>query len=375
MPIFEQGYQHWQGTLSGHTWRWFTVTRQGVRAQTKGILTRILVLIAWIPALILATFLIFWGLFEKDRLPSWLDFLHAILYSEVSQDPRGYRIAIWTMAYQYFFSIQLIFSMLLVLFIGPALISQDLRFNALPLYFSRPLRRIDYFAGKLGVIGVVLGAVAIVPPVLAWVLGVIFSLDLTVITDTFPVLIASIGGGAAVVVSAGTLMLAISSLSRNSLLIGAIWFGFWSLTGLTAGIMFGFTQEKWCHVVSYSQNLEHIQGAMLNSNSAMEPLDRLYRQQLQQTFRAVEMQRRASERRRMDRPRPDGNRPEDAHQPVVVMEGPGQPSDSDGVPPDFPSPFRGPIYPWYWSAGVLAGLFGISAWILSIRVRTLDRLR
>ncbi len=30
--------------------------------------------------------------------------------------------------------------MLLVLMVGPDLISQDLRFNAIPLYFARPLR-------------------------------------------------------------------------------------------------------------------------------------------------------------------------------------------------------------------------------------------
>ena len=31
MPIFDQGYQHWSGTLSGHSWRWLTITRHGVR--------------------------------------------------------------------------------------------------------------------------------------------------------------------------------------------------------------------------------------------------------------------------------------------------------------------------------------------------------
>ena len=35
----------------------------------------------------------------------------------------------------------------------------------------------------------------------------------------------------------------------------------------------------------------------------------------------------------------------------------------------------GPQYPWYWSAGVLAGLFGLSACILNFRVRSLDRLK
>ena len=35
----------------------------------------------------------------------------------------------------------------------------------------------------------------------------------------------------------------------------------------------------------------------------------------------------------------------------------------------------GPQYPWYWSAGVLAILLGLSACILNYRVRSLDRLR
>lgn len=34
-----------------------------------------------------------------------------------------------------------------------------------------------------------------------------------------------------------------------------------------------------------------------------------------------------------------------------------------------------PQYPWIWSASVLAGLLGLSLWILSIRVKSLDRLR
>jgi len=34
-----------------------------------------------------------------------------------------------------------------------------------------------------------------------------------------------------------------------------------------------------------------------------------------------------------------------------------------------------PQYPWTWSAAVLAGLWGLSLCILSLRVKSLDRLR
>ena len=35
----------------------------------------------------------------------------------------------------------------------------------------------------------------------------------------------------------------------------------------------------------------------------------------------------------------------------------------------------GPQYPWYWSAAVLAGLFGLSACILNFAIKSLDRLK
>jgi len=45
MPIFDQGYQHWQGTLAGHRWRWLAVTRHGVRAQLQNRFVRLLLLL------------------------------------------------------------------------------------------------------------------------------------------------------------------------------------------------------------------------------------------------------------------------------------------------------------------------------------------
>jgi len=37
--------------------------------------------------------------------------------------------------------------------------------------------------------------------------------------------------------------------------------------------------------------------------------------------------------------------------------------------------YMGPQYPWYWSAGVLTGLFGLSACVLNLSVKSLDRLK
>ena len=284
MPIFDQGYQHWQGTLSGQAGRWLAITRQGVRTQLKNRWVRWVILAAWGPALLLSSFLIVWGLFEQKSslLTPYLMFFQN-LPEELRAGPRGYRTTFWTLAFRQFFDIQLFFSMILVLLVGPDLISQDLRFNAMPLYLSRPVRRFEYFLGKLGVIAVYLSVVTILPVLLAFVLGFGFSLDPTVIRDTARILVASLAYGAIVVVSAGTLMLAFSSLSRNSRYVGAMWLGFWLVGNLGSGVLTQIVRADWCPLVSYTSNLHRIRDALLDAETSWDQVTNLFqagRQQL-----------------------------------------------------------------------------------------------
>ena len=62
----------------------------------------------------------------------------------------------------------LIFAFFTTLFAGPGLISPDLRNNALPLYFSRPLTRTEYIAGKASVLALVLSLMTWVPGLVLW---------------------------------------------------------------------------------------------------------------------------------------------------------------------------------------------------------------
>ena len=358
MPIFDQGYQHWSGTLSGHAWRWLSITRHGIRvglrAGKASRSLRLMLILAWLPALVLAAVLCLWGLFERD--PSWAVFLAPLrefVGQEVLTEPRAYRVEVWTLCYDYFLQVELFFSMILVLLVGPNLISQDLRYNALPLYFSRPLRRIDYFAGKLGVIVGFLGLVIIVPSLIAYVLGLAFSLDITIIRDTFHLLIASVIYGLVISVSAGLLVLALSSLSRNSryisLLWVAVWVGSWMVwyvlnetntqqqrvqqawrasQGMPGDDFFAeqlrASESNWRPLVSYTSNLSRIGQELLGTD---------------------EVWRRLSEQ---------------------------QPPNQRGL---FLLQVLGPQYPWYWSAAVLIGLLVLSACILNFRIKSLDRLK
>lgn len=57
-------------------------------------------------------------------------------------------------------------SFALVLLLGPALVSPDLRNNGLPLYLSRPFSRSEYVLGKMSVLLILLSAITWIPGLL-----------------------------------------------------------------------------------------------------------------------------------------------------------------------------------------------------------------
>ena len=349
MPIFDQGYQHWQGGLAGHSWRWLAVTRQGVRQQTGRRLTKWLVAAAFMPSLVLAAALVFWGLLEQQSsLLAPFMFLIQALPDEIRSGPKAYRGAVWTMAFNIFLSVETSFAMLLVLAVGPDLISQDLRFNAMPLYLSRPIRRIDYFLGKLGVIGVFLAAVAVAPAVVAYALGVAFSMDLGVVRDTWRLLAGSVAFGLVVVLSAGTLMLAISSLTRNSRLVGATWLGLWVVSNFAGGVLEGTVKRDWCGLVAYTSNLARAREELIDA----APARRKFVALAEAAMAAREQAARPAFPFGLGRNR----------------RRPPRPSPLTETPPYLRAPRA-------WSVGVLAGLFVLSAATLATRVKSLDRLK
>jgi hypothetical protein len=420
MPIFDQGYQHWKGPLSGHGWRWLAVARHGVRAQLRGRIVKIMLLLAWVPAIALVVALSFWGLLEQQA-ESALAVLSKLLPPEVIASPQEYRSAVWTIFYSIFFKAELACSLLLVLIVGPNLISRDLRFNALPLYFSRPLRRIDYFLGKLGVIGFFLAATLIGPAVGAYLLGLAFSLDLGVIRDTHRLLWGGVLYGLVVAASAGTVMLALSSLSRRSIYVGLAWAGFVFLTLSVSAMLISIRFEterrailfeglaRWVEAhppppgvvmygpypsVRYEQPRPGAPGRPVPEGGP--PAERWY----QQWRQANEQLYAEAEATRAEAARTDwrpivsyttnlnrlgdwlldtdsawvtlGQAIERPRAAVAPMFGPGP------VPPPNDRRLADQMawqFPWYWSAGVLAGLSLLSVGVLSRRVKSLDRLK
>jgi ABC-2 type transport system permease protein len=285
-------------------------------------------------------------------------------------------VEIWTLFYAQFLQIQVYISMILILLVGPTLISQDLRFNALPLYFSRPLRRVDYFLGKLGIIAAFLAMVVILPSVVAYGLGLLFSLDITIIRDTFEVLLASIAYGLVIAVSAGLLMLALSSLSRSSRYTALFWLGFClvgvSLAFVLTQIEAARRQDELQRMAS--QRVETIPGDSPDALERQRSL-RLAQQKVFDDYVA------AQQRSLWNDWRPMVSYIANLSRIGEQMLGTRACWDRLSLmrPPEarplFIYEHAGPQYPWHWSAMVLLGIFGCSAWILNRRVKSLDRLK
>jgi ABC-2 type transport system permease protein len=385
MPIFDQGYQHWNGTLSGHAWRWLAITRRGVRIGMQGRVLRMFLLLSLLPAAGLVIAISLWGLIEQNA--GFVTPLVQLLVSmgflsrDVAADPRHYRVEVWTMCYTYFHAFELFLSMILILLVGPELISQDLRFNALPLYLSRPLRRIDYFAGKLGVIAAFLGLVIIVPSLLAYALGLLFSLDWTILRDTYSLLLASLTYGVVIIVSAGTLILALSSLSRNSRYVALFWLALWIMSAITS-IILQVVDESQRSQEAYNRAVAQ-QAAAAGAQPAPEPVKGRGRGRFDPQIRRAVREQVEKENAQVGK---TNWRPMVSFQANYTRIGEqllGTQAarhklfslQSDRGPRIEESPSSELLYPWYWSGGVLAGLFVLSVCILSLSVRSLDRLR
>jgi ABC-2 type transport system permease protein len=381
MPIFDQGYQHWTGELSGHTWRWLAVTRHGVRTGLKNRFLRYLILAAWAPALALVIVLCTWGLIERksSMVASFIQFL-SFVQPNIINSPRDFRVDIWRLSYAYFLRIEVWFSMILIFLLGPGLISQDLRFNALPLYFSRPLRRIDYFLGKLGVIVAFLSMVMIAPSIIAYILGLIFSLDITILRDTFGILLASIGYGLVVSLSAGLLVLALSGLSRNSRYVALMLAGLWIVSSVVSVVLQAVNSEQRRFV--YFAKLTP-PPAMTNSDSysreERQTQMRAWRTARQHAFteyRMAELENSKTDWRplvsyvsNLSRIGQELLRTNQTWEKLSQFE-PDEYSRERML-----ANYMGPEFPWYWSAFTLLGIFGLSVCILNLSVKNLDRLK
>jgi hypothetical protein len=121
----------------------------------------------------------------------------------------------------------------LVGIVAPPLISQDLRTRAYLIYFARPITRLEYVLGKVGVVSFFLLTISALPALLLYVAAVMLSPSVEVVLTTWDLPLRILVGSACMIIPTTLVALAFSSLTLESRYAGFAWFAMWIMGHVT----------------------------------------------------------------------------------------------------------------------------------------------
>ncbi len=148
MAVYRQGYQRYDGPLTGHIARFLVLPRFAwQQLLSKRIVTVVLVMAMFWP-LACAVFV-----YIANRAELLADFGAQI--PDILVVDAGF--------FFIYMNFQSSFAIILAALAGPSLIAPDLAHGALPLYFSRPITRFDYVLARMLVLVGLLSVVTWIP--------------------------------------------------------------------------------------------------------------------------------------------------------------------------------------------------------------------
>ncbi|MBI3449497.1 MAG: hypothetical protein HY049_11335 [Acidobacteria bacterium] len=201
MPIYDQSYRPYRGTFSSHATRWVTITRTGLLQFLKRRPFVVFMTLTFIPPIVCGFIIYFAHRFPEQTL--------------TKIDGEFFRRLM---------EIQTVWFLLLGIYPGAGLISNDLRWNAIQLYLSKPLTKLDYVLGKFATLATFLVGITLLPGLVLFFLELSFSSDSKFLAAYWWIPLALAGYAACAATSWGLIVLAISSLSKNSRYVGVLLF-------------------------------------------------------------------------------------------------------------------------------------------------------
>jgi ABC-type transport system involved in multi-copper enzyme maturation permease subunit len=294
MPIYEKGYRRWDGELHGRLHRWWAIARTGVRLTGGSKWLKRFTIIAWLPLLYYGLIFFVVGQLTdvgnmEEATKMWQfgvfkSFFGGPLTERFIQDPTSMRPLIWSTLIHFFMHYTQIFCvMVVVAVVGPKLVSEDINSRALSLYFSRPLTRTDYIAGKLAVVGFWIASVSLVPAIALYCVSILFSPSLDTLLQTFVLVPKIVLYSVILVFACGVPMLALSSLIPHPRFLGFAWAVFWVMSYVVYRVLSlvlfppfgpgaGSHEEDWTAVLSFSSNLDAIGFGIFDIGALMKPV-------------------------------------------------------------------------------------------------------
>jgi ABC-2 type transport system permease protein len=254
VPIHNLGYRAWQGELQSSSTRWLVVAEIGIRRAWQGAWLRRMMFFAWVPGVVMG-FMIF--IYEQSAKQGGevQDIMSAgamalvtyespdVIFRRIQQERilTGSRPSMGEERHIFWSSLLLImfrrsqpFLLIpIVAVIAPPMISQDFRSRAFLLYFSRPLTKVQYIAGKAATISLYLLCVTMFPALLLYLVGVLLSPDISVLYATWDLPLRAILASLTIVIPCTALSLMLSSLTTESRYASFAWFAIWIFGHLT----------------------------------------------------------------------------------------------------------------------------------------------
>jgi ABC-2 type transport system permease protein len=161
-----------------------------------------------------------------------------------------------------FMNVQSVFSVLLAALAGPGLIAPDLANNALPLYFSRPMTRVDYVAARIATLVGLLSLVTWLPGVLLFWMQAGMA-GWTWFTKNWYLGAGILCGFGAWILVVSLVALACSAYVKWRIVAGGLVLGFFFVLAGVGQIMNAVLRVDWGSLLNPTQSMNIIWSAML----------------------------------------------------------------------------------------------------------------
>lgn len=202
MPIHDQGYRRYGGSRQPHGRVWWVIARAGLMERLRERKFLGLLLLAWLPFVVRAVQLYLSANYQQA--------------SFLAPTPDTFRE---------YLDQQSLFVFFITIAVGSGLIANDRRANALQIYLSKPLTRVEYVTGKLVTLAAFLAGVTWLPAILLLVLQMMFAGSLAFVrANVFLIPAITLFAAIQVFLSAFA-MLALSSMSKSRRFVSVMYAG------------------------------------------------------------------------------------------------------------------------------------------------------
>lgn len=199
MPIYEQIYRSWHGRRGSGRPAWWVIGKTGIKLLWKRS-TMLLLGLSLVPFFVRVA-----HIYMVTRFDTEMEIIGA---SESFAIDAGF--------FAGFMRGQMFFIVLMMILAGAGLIANDRKYNALPLYFSKPVGFLDYMAGKMVTVAFYGALITFVPALLLFIIEVMVSRDASFLRVFFWVPFAIMGYSLVMLGVVCSIVLAFSAASRGT---------------------------------------------------------------------------------------------------------------------------------------------------------------